>query len=438
MTTIDIHQNRTISRLSRLKGELAQCHSLDRTIEALQSAFADVENSVASILLSTAGCPAGHYRVLRAELPGESPSTRPGAEAGVLHCGGTIPAITAVGQARLLDGVDWTSDPHFGGTLGEYSSVIAIPLEGRRLPMNWALLLKRSPDVFTEHELEEAIERSTLICALLENQSLAEELTRAHEKIDVDARHMGELQRALLPASLPRIAGLEIAASYEPCGRAGGDLYDFFPLEQPPETGGDRHPPNTAFSSRWCVFIGDASGHGLAAAVVMAIVQAVLRAHPAQVDGPAALLMYANRQLHDKHLGGFFTAFLGIYDPGSRRLTYANAGHPAPLLRHASDGSITALDAVLSYPLGIDAAEGFHESTIQLKQNDNLLLYTDGITDVRDVRGEFLSQDRLTHVLADGGNAPAEVVHRLRAVVNEHQHGEAALDDQTLVAVRVL
>lgn len=438
MTTIVIDQNRRISRLSRLKRELGLCHSLERTLETLQRAFFDVESPVASILLSTAGYPAGHYRVLRAELSDESTSTPPGAEAGNLHFGGTIAAITAVAQPRLLDDVDWSNDPHFRETLGEYTSVIAIPLQGRRVPMNWALLLKRSPAVFTQSDLEEAIERSTLICALLENQLLAEDLARVNEKIDLDARHMGELQRALLPRSLPRMSGLEIATSYKPCGRAGGDLYDFFPLEQSPAAEGDRHPPSTTFPSRWCVLIGDASGHGLAAAVVMAIVQAVLRAHPEQVDGPAAMLMHANRHLHDKQLGGFFTAFLGIYDPSSRRLTYANAGHPAPLLRRTADGAVTALDAVLSYPLGIDAAETFHEATIELNQHDSLLLYTDGITEVRDAAEEFLSQHQLIRVLGDGSNAPAEVVERLRRAVVAHQQCKKAPDDQTLVAARVL
>ena len=193
---------------------------------------------------------------------------------------------------------------------------------------------------------------------------------------------MGELQRALLPASVPQIAGLEIATSYEPTGRAGGDSYDVFPLDH------DRADA-TAAPARWCMLIGDASGHGLAAAVVMAIVQAVLHAYPAGAAGPATLLMHANRQLCDKHLGGFFTAFLGVYEPASRRLTYANAGHPPPLLKRASDGSIRALDAVGSYPLGIDDAEKFEEAAVTLERGDSVLLYTDGITEVRDAHGEL-------------------------------------------------
>ena len=98
---------------------------------------------------------------------------------------------------------------------------MAIPVTGDRLPVTWAIGLKRPPKQFTVSDLEETVERAALVGALLENQILAGELARAHQQIDRDARQVGELQRALLPASLPRIAGMEIAASYEPLGLRG-------------------------------------------------------------------------------------------------------------------------------------------------------------------------------------------------------------------------
>jgi phosphoserine phosphatase RsbU/P len=225
---------------------------------------------------------------------------------------------------------------------------------------------------------------------------------------------------------------LEIATSYEPTGRAGGDAYDVFPLNQAGAADASPGP------SRWCLLIGDASGHGLAAAVVMAIVQAVLHAHPAGVDGPATLLMHANRQLCDKQLGGFFTAFLATYEPASRRLTYANAGHPPPLLKRASDRLIRALDGVGSYPLGIDDAEQFEELALTLEPGDSVLLYTDGITEACDAGGGQFSPQRLTRAFDNGGDDPAEVIDRLRASVSAHQQGQPAVDDQTLVLARAL
>jgi sigma-B regulation protein RsbU (phosphoserine phosphatase) len=310
---------------------------------------------------------------------------------------------------------------------------MAIPVTGDRLPMTWAIGLKKPPKQFTVSDLEETVERATLVGALLENQLLAGELARAHQQIDRDARQVGELQRALLPASLPRIAGMEIAASYEPLGRAGGDLYDFFPLDECQD--GRAHSPPTP--SRWCIFIGDVEGHGLAAALVMAIVQAVLHVHPAGIAAPAGLLMYGNRQLCSSKIGGLVTAFLGIYEPASRRLTYARAGHPPPLLRRAADGAVRALDAVGSYPLGIDESETFQEAFVQLERGDILLFYTDGITDARPTAADLFGVDRLTRVLRAGDDRPAGLIDGLRAAVRAHMHSEIAEDDQTIVAARV-
>jgi sigma-B regulation protein RsbU (phosphoserine phosphatase) len=186
------------------------------------------------------------------------------------------------------------------------------------------------------------------------------------------------------------------------------------------------------------MLIGDASGHGLAAAVVMAIVQAVLHAHPAGAAGPATLLMHANRQLCDKQIGGFFTAFLGVYEPASRRLTYANAGHPPPLLKRVADGSVRALDGALSYPLGIDDSEKFEEAAVTLEAGDNVLLYTDGITEARDAKGDLFAQERLNRAFGNAGGGPAEVIDRVRVAVHAHQHGQPAPDDQTLVLARAL
>ncbi len=243
---------------------------------------------------------------------------------------------------------------------------------------------------------------------------------------------MGELQRALLPASLPRIAGLEIAVSYEPSGRAGGDLYDLFPLDEHSQADDNLTP------TRWCVFIGDAAGHNLAAAVVMAILQAVLHAHPLDVAGAANLLVYANRQLCRKGLGSFITAFLGVYDPVSRQLTYARAGHPAPLMKRSADATVSPLDAVGAYPLGIDESEVFTEAIVQLEPGDTLLLYSDGITEARDAGKNMFEQENLMRVFREGSDRPAQLIQRLREAVRRHRKGEPAEDDQTLVAVRVL
>jgi sigma-B regulation protein RsbU (phosphoserine phosphatase) len=240
-------------------------------------------------------------------------------------------------------------------------------------------------------------------------------------------QQVAELQRLLLPDPLPKISGLELAVSFDPSGRAGGDLYDFFPLD---DDAGPR--------GRWCIFIGDASGHGSAAAVVMAMVQTILHAHPSDVAGPAEILGHVNRQLCRKKIGGFVTAFLGIYQPDEKRLVYASAGHPAPLFKSPGGDKVGQLDAVASYPLGIDATESFKSAEIELHVGDMLLFYTDGITEARGADRAMFELERLEKEFREFGGGPEALIKHLRGLVNAHQRGQTPVDDETLVAARIV
>ena len=431
---LDLSQNLKIATLQRLTRNLVQSLNLEDTLRALHRGFTEIDGFFASVMLSTRGLNRGRWRVVRMHLtddPQDNLLDAASEEQAPVHSGGIVAAITARPEPQLLQDVDWSQDPFFHEALQGYTSVIAVPVGGDHLPMNWALLLKRAPERFTVSDLEHAVERTALAGTLLENQILAADLARVNRQIVREAREVGELQRALLPPPLPRIAGLDIAASYEPSGRAGGDLYDLFPLE-------DHHNGQSDTPTHWCVFIGDTAGHGLAAAVVISIVQAVLHAHPARIARPATLLRHANRQLCSKALGGFVTAFLGVYEPGQRRLTYASAGHPPPLLRRSSQRSILTLNEVGSYPLGIDDSETFEEASVQLQPSDTLLLYTDGITEARNAHGTLFDRDRLTRAFREAGDRPGRIIDLLGQAVRAHEHGQAALDDQTLVAARAL
>jgi sigma-B regulation protein RsbU (phosphoserine phosphatase) len=130
-------------------------------------------------------------------------------------------------------------------------------------------------------------------------------------------------QRMLLPARLPEAPGLDLAVAYRPARQAGGDLYDFLPL------------PGGGLG----VFVADVTGHGAAAALLAAVVHGMVRACP-HAGSPADLLAFINDWLtvgeRDWH-GRFVTAFYGVYDPATRTLTYANAGHPTPRLLSGED-----------------------------------------------------------------------------------------------------
>jgi sigma-B regulation protein RsbU (phosphoserine phosphatase) len=179
--------------------------------------------------------------------------------------------------------------------------------------------------------------------------------------------------------------------------------------------------------------IGDASGHGIAAAVVMAIIHTVLHSHPLLTGGPANLLHYANQDLCEKKLGGFVTLFLAIYEPATGKLIYSSAGHPAPLHRIGEKGVLSELNKAATHPIGIDPHQTFEESSVQLAAGDMLLLYTDGVTEARSPTHEMLDVEPLRQAISAANDSPADVIKNLRAAVIQHQGDSCPVDDQTMV-----
>src|SRR5215213_5503277 len=169
------------------------------------------------------------------------------------------------------------------------------------------------------------------------NMVLRNQLAAALADLDRELQTVGEIQRSLLPQDLPSIAGFELAAHYETSARAGGDYYDFFPLD----------------GGRWGLFIADVSGHGTPAAVLMAITHAIAHAQPGTHAPPPALLAHLNAQLARSYTrnGTFVTAFYAVLDPERRTLSYARAGHNPPRL--VRDGTVISLNQTGSLPLGI-------------------------------------------------------------------------------------
>jgi sigma-B regulation protein RsbU (phosphoserine phosphatase) len=236
-------------------------------------------------------------------------------------------------------------------------------------------------------------------------------------------RSVGDLNRWQLLKPIPDVPGLEIAASFRPFGRASGDLFDFFPLDDNPIT------------SRWCAFIADASGHGVTAAVAVSQFNQILRAHPPCVGGPADLLCHVNRQLCRRKSRGFVTAFLGVYDPNTRRLCYTCAGHPRPLAHTCAQGRICCLDCLASFPVGIELDQELVEAEFHILPGDTILLYTDGITEARDPGNEMFGDERLHLSFAQCRKSPACLIEHIERNLAAHRKGRAPTDDQTLVVV---
>jgi len=259
-----------------------------------------------------------------------------------------------------------------------------------------------------------------------QNLVLRNQLSEALATLDRELQVVGSIQRALLPPKLPSIPGFDLATHYQTSAWAGGDYYDFFPLD----------------GGRWGIFIGDVSGHGAPAAVMMAITHATAHAQPGTHTPPGALLQFLNEQLSQAYIRdeSFVTAFYAVLDPRERTLRYSRAGHNPPRL--VRGGAVQSLDATGSLPLGILPGQVYDEVVVQLERGDLLLLYTDGITEAMSPLaggqgGLLFGLQRLDSLLLDCAKCNAdECVNRVRAVVGEFSQYAPPTDDQTLIALR--
>jgi sigma-B regulation protein RsbU (phosphoserine phosphatase) len=425
-----LSNNVRIASLTRLTRELVHIQTPADTLRTFRQTMLDLYGPTASIMLNTRGLAAGEYRVVEIRW---GDAARDGdvdlwaqAQSSVQR-GGVIATMIESTEPRLFQEIDWSADPYFRELLAGYDSAVVIPSAGDRLPMNWLILLRRSPDRLTGDDLEQSLLRVALITSLLESQSLVEEVAKAHAQTDAEVRRVGQIQRALLPDGLPSIPNLQIAVSYETSTDAGGDLYDFIPLcAKKGEPG------------KWAVFIGDASGHGPSAAVVIAIVQALLHSHPRGITSPAALLDHLNDHLCSRPIeSSFVTAFIGVYDPSSHQLQFASAGHPPPILIDSREPLTQRLESKGGYPLGIDPSQHFHDQTIQLLPGQTLLLYTDGISEARNPAGEFFGIDGIEAAIRHCTGPPDLFITELRQAVAAYENAQHLADDQTLVAIAV-
>jgi sigma-B regulation protein RsbU (phosphoserine phosphatase) len=229
-----------------------------------------------------------------------------------------------------------------------------------------------------------------------------------------------EIQRNLLPTTLPAAPGLQVAVFWEPAGDVGGDFYDGASLSE---------------SSAW-LCIGDVAGKGISAALLMASVQSMVRSSARAQLAPAALCASVNRELSTQMTSGrFVTFFYCVYDATTRRLTYTNAGHNPPLLVH-SDGNAVRLSRG-GPVLGVFPQSQFDSGEVELADGDRLVLFTDGITEARSASGGEFGEERLERIVAASPQVSARALSDRILSAARTFRGEAFEDDATLIVMEV-
>jgi sigma-B regulation protein RsbU (phosphoserine phosphatase) len=260
------------------------------------------------------------------------------------------------------------------------------------------------------------------------NLVLRNQLGAALTALDRELQVVGAIQRSLLPRELPAIPGFELAAHYRTSARAGGDYYDFFPLD----------------GGAWGLFIADVSGHGTPAAVLMAITHAIAHTQPGMHTPPADMLRHLNGHLARSYTrdGTFVTAFYAVLDPVKHTLTYSTAGHNPPRLVRGD--RVIPLNKNGDLPMGIFEGQAYGQATETLERGDLLLLYTDGITEAMapttgSASREMFGVERLDQLLIDCGASSADgCIERVMRDVAVFCSNAPPTDDQTLIAIRCL
>jgi sigma-B regulation protein RsbU (phosphoserine phosphatase) len=339
--------------------------------------------------------------------------------------GGLLGELIYGNEPRLIDNLQVSrTDPAYEYLAGP-RSLIAVPQYDKGVAMNMVVLLRNEPTAFDRELFPEWVWLSNLFGRATHNLVLAGELRQALAVVERELRVVADIQRSLLPRTMPTIPGLSLAAHYQTSHWAGGDYYDFFELPD----------------GRWGILIADVSGHGTPAAVLMAILHSLAHSLPGPPDPPEKLLAYVNERLTTRYTSdgqAFVTAFYGIFDPVRRELTYASAGHNPPRLKRCEDGSVMALDVVGNLPLGVFEGQEYQRATLALRPGDQIVFYTDGITEAQNAAGTMFGPERLDDALANCYLDAQGLINTVLEALNAFTEGLAPSDDRTVVVAKVL
>ncbi|MCL4879636.1 MAG: SpoIIE family protein phosphatase [Anaerolineae bacterium] len=302
-------------------------------------------------------------------------------------------------------------------------TVLCAPLKVQEHLMGFVLMGRfDGQDMFTAgdekllmamtHQAAIALETHRLYQQEIERQLLEKELSVGRQ-----------IQLGLLPTSFPDIPGWEFAATYEAARQVGGDLYDFFHIPDQPH--------------RLGIVIADVTGKGVPAAMFMALSRTIIRAESRTGDPPTEVLQRSNRLIVDDNRSNLFmTAFYATLDTLTGQLVCANAGHDYPLWLHTQPGRCEFVKTQ-GLMLGAFKSITLTQQQLNLAPGDCLVLYTDGVTEAMNQRGQFFGEERLKAVVEAGSSATAnELLTAIMDAVRQFIGDYAQSDDLTLFIIK--
>jgi len=336
---------------------------------------------------------------------------------------GIIGEVAASGEAVLVSNA--REDPRIPQVPGlEMDTMIAAPLFVRnRVEGVFALVNSIGGRPFTVEDLSVlralaqqasvTIQMVQMYDAMAEKQRIEQELHLAHD-----------FQKMLLPKQCPQLPGIEIAASSLPALEVGGDFYDFFWLDK----------------GRLGIVIADVAGKGIPGALIMSMVRSVVRAESLHASTPRAVLERVNQTVFaDTREKVFVTMIFAILDLSRHTLVFARAGHEPLIAFSRSSGGMRLLapDGIALGLVDDHLFSAIRDQEVPLNDGDLVVLYTDGVIEAMDERGQEYGQERFLEMLRTHADAPAEdLLHTLVTDVRHFARGGRQSDDITLVVLK--
>ena len=260
-----------------------------------------------------------------------------------------------------------------------------------------------------------------ILRVIAKNQMKYKALNTQKERMGKELEIAKDIQMSMIPKIFPPYperGDIDIYASIVPAKEVGGDLFDFFIMDE---------------KLYFC--IGDVSGKGVPASLVMAVTRSLFRTLAAHEKSPGRIVTAMNESMSDMNESTMFvTFFCGVLDMKTGHLRYCNAGHNAPMLLNVTK---TMLPVASNVPLGIVAGMAFQEQETDLKYDDALFLYTDGVTEAENVRNELFGEERMLNALSDFKGSKAHL-DEMQKAISDFVGDAPQSDDITMLFIHYL
>jgi phosphoserine phosphatase RsbU/P len=324
---------------------------------------------------------------------------------------GMVGHVAATGKMHYAP--DVSRDPYYVACEPDTRSEVAIPLQREGDLIGVFTASHSDFDAFCPDQLRLLQALCGHVAVAVHNARRFGDERDQRERMSREAEEARSIQQLLLPRTSPLIPGFRVSGLSVPAGLVGGDWYDFIPLTD----------------GRWGLVIADVSGKGMAAALLMSATRGMLRSLAQTHSGAAEVLLRLNKlMIEDFPSGRFVTMVYAEFDPSTRVLRIANAGHLSPLLVEPTGHRWITHEHGL--PLGISSSK-FSETEIKLGEHSRIAFYSDGITEAEAGSGEEYGADRLLAQMQSPEITPESLLGDVRKFSNE----AGLRDDATVILV---